>query len=84
MLTVEERRVLARGPRMGETWADEDLRRASKSALDKKRAVLPDSERTQLDEIAMFSLSISASDELRAAVGVIRRSIEQRIKVDIA
>ncbi|TPV96707.1 MAG: YafY family transcriptional regulator [Myxococcales bacterium FL481] len=83
MLNVEETRALVLGARMVQSWADDDLRRAAQSAVDKIQAVLPPRERRLVDHTALFAPSFQVPDRLRQAVGVLRRCIDSHHKVDL-
>lgn len=83
MFTVDEIQALVLGARMVETWGDDDLRRAAKAVLDKTRAVLPASARSQVDDTALFSLSFRVPERSREVLGPVRRAVDQRRKLEL-
>ena len=83
MFNVDEIEALVLGARMVETWADEDLRRAAKSVLDKTEAVLPLKLRSRIHDTALFALSFRVSDKAREVLGPIRRAVGERHKLEL-
>ncbi len=81
MFNVEEIQALVLGARMVESWADESLRQAAKSVLDKVEAVLPPGSRAKVHDTALFSLGLRMSDETRTMLGSIRKAIDERRKL---
>ncbi|MFV8754661.1 helix-turn-helix transcriptional regulator [Nannocystaceae bacterium ST9] len=78
MFNVEEIRALVLGARMVESWADDDLRQAARSVLDKVEAVLPPSSRGKLQDTALFALGLRLPEQARALLGPLRRAIDER------
>jgi predicted DNA-binding transcriptional regulator YafY len=78
MFNVEEIRALVLGARMVESWADDDLRRAARSALDKVEAVLPPNSRGQVQDTALFAFGLRLPEHARALLGPLRRAIDER------
>jgi predicted DNA-binding transcriptional regulator YafY len=78
MFNVEEIRALVLGARMVESWADDDLRQAARSVLDKVEAVLPPSSRGKLQDTALFALGLRLPEHARALLGPLRRAIDER------
>jgi predicted DNA-binding transcriptional regulator YafY len=83
MFDAHEVQALVLGARMVEAWADDALRSAAKSALDKIQAVLPPERRGSLEQTALFSLSFQVSERVREHVGLLRAAVEQRRRVEI-
>jgi predicted DNA-binding transcriptional regulator YafY len=84
MFNVEEIQALVLGARMVESWADDDLRMAARSVLDKVEAVLPPGSRAHLHETALFCLSLRMPDATRLLLGQLRRGIETRRKLALS
>lgn len=78
MFNVEEIRALVLGARMVESWADDELRLAARSALDKIEAVLPDASRSELQDTALFALDMRMPAHAREQLGLLRRAITER------
>jgi predicted DNA-binding transcriptional regulator YafY len=83
MFNVEEIRALVLGARMVESWADDDLRQAARSVLDKVEAVLPPSSRAKVHDTALFALDLRLPEQARAQLGPLRRAIEERRKLTL-
>lgn len=84
MFNVEEIHALVLGARMVESWADDDLRAAARSALDKVEAVLPTAARERLQDTALFALGMRMPEQARAQLGTLRRAIDERRVVTLA
>jgi predicted DNA-binding transcriptional regulator YafY len=78
MFNVEEIRALVLGARMVESWADDALRLAARSALDKIEAVLPAAGRSELQDTALFALDMRMPAHAREQLGLLRRAIGER------
>lgn len=78
MFNVEEIRALVLGARMVESWADDDLRQAARSVLDKVEAVLPPGSRSKLQDTALFALGLRLPEHARVLLGPLRRAIDER------
>ncbi len=83
MFNVEEIAALVLGARMVESWADEDLRAAARSVLDKVEAVLPPKQRPRVRDTALFSVSLAMPPEVRSHLGVVRRAIDERKVLEV-
>lgn len=81
MFTLSEVQALALGTRMVETWADDELRLAARSVLDKVEAVLPPESRRGLLDTALFSISFEETAHVRKQLGTLREAITTRRKV---
>ncbi len=78
MFNVEEIHALVLGARMVESWADDELRQAARSAIDKVEAVLPPSSRSKVQDTALFALGLRLPAHARALLGPLRRAIDER------
>jgi len=83
MFNVEEIQALVLGARMVESWADDGLKRAAQSALEKVEAALPEAERGRVHHTSLFSLSFHVPDAMRDNLGVLRVAIDDRRKVSV-
>lgn len=83
MFRVAEIQALVLGARMVETWADDELRQAARSVLDKVRGVLPAKDRHRTDDTALFSLSFRVHESARTHMATLRRAIDERRVVTI-
>ena len=81
MFSREEIQALVLGARMVEAWADDDLRRAAKSALDKVEAALPPKTRGEVEQTALFALGLKLEPATRAMLRPIRAAIGERKKL---
>lgn len=81
MFNVDEIEALVLGARMVETWADDDLRRAARSVLDKTEAVLPPKLRSRVRDTALFARSFRVGEDARAVLGPVRRAVNERRKL---
>ncbi len=79
---LEEIEALALGLRMVQQLADKDLAGAARSIASKVEAVLPDAEKRRVESTALFALSFSVTDEIRAAVRTCRKAINERRKLE--
>jgi len=80
MFNVDEVQALVLGARMVESWGDDELRNAAKSAVTKIEAVLPPARRDRVRQTALFALSFRAEPKVRAAVGTLRKAVDGRRK----
>jgi predicted DNA-binding transcriptional regulator YafY len=83
MFDADEIQALVLGARMVEAWADDDLRRSARAALEKIHAVLPGERKASIDETALYSLGFRVQDEVRARIGQIRRAIADARKLGL-
>jgi predicted DNA-binding transcriptional regulator YafY len=83
MFDADEIQALVLGARMVEAWADDDLRRAARGALEKIHAVLPGERKASVDETALYSLGFRVRDDVRARIGQIRRAIADARKLGL-
>jgi predicted DNA-binding transcriptional regulator YafY len=81
MFDREEIQALVLGARMVEAWADDDLRRAARSALDKVEAALPAKTRGEVEQTALFALGLKLEPSTRAMLRPIRAAIGDRRKL---
>ena len=84
MFDPQEIQALVLGARMVEAWADDELRAAARSALDKVEHALPPARRSMVGDTALFSLAFHVPPEQRERVGVVRRAIQERRKLGFA
>jgi predicted DNA-binding transcriptional regulator YafY len=78
MFDSSEIQALVLGARMVESWADDELRRAASSALEKVEAVLPEERRGHLRDTALFALAFRSPEEHKPHLQVLRHAIEDR------
>ncbi|MBV1861205.1 MAG: YafY family transcriptional regulator, partial [Nannocystaceae bacterium] len=78
MFNVAEIQALVLGARMVDSWADDELRSAVKGALDKIEAVLPEGERSRMQNTALFAVSTRVSHDLRRFMSELRHATEDR------
>lgn len=78
MFNVEEIQALVLGARMVESWADEELRAAVRSGLDKIEAVLPERERERMRATAMFPIPFVVPPARRKFMTALRHAIDER------
>jgi predicted DNA-binding transcriptional regulator YafY len=79
----DEIEALVLGARMVERFADDGLRQAALSILDKVHAVLPESERERLDSTALFALTFAPPNDTKKHLALLRRAIGERKKVEL-
>ncbi|MBL4688589.1 MAG: YafY family transcriptional regulator [Nannocystaceae bacterium] len=84
MFNVAEIQALVLGARMVDSWADDELRGAVRSALDKIEAVLPEAERERLRTTALFSVSFHVPEDMRRFMGTLRHATDQRRIVQLS
>ena len=78
MFTREEIEALVVGARMVEAWTTEELSRAARQALLKIEAALPERLRADLSRPQIYAMNFGESrEDVRAALDVIRRAIEE-------
>src|SRR5688500_17289159 len=65
MFNREEIQALVLGARTVEAWADDDLRKAVRSALDKVEAALPATTRGEVEQTALFALGLKLEPATR-------------------
>ena len=83
MFNVEEIQALVLGARMVESWADEELRAAVLSGLDKIEAVLPERERERMRATAMFPIPFVVPPARRKFMTELRHAIDERRVVQL-
>lgn len=84
MLSYDEVQALVLGMRMVESWGDDGLRRAARSALVKVEATLPEEERHRVDDTALFALNFRAPEEWIAHLPEVRRALDRRRRLRLA
>jgi len=84
MFTAEEVEALVLGARVVDEWADRGLAGAARSALAKIEAVLPDGTAARSDDLPLFSVSFTRSEEIRERLGLLRRAVYDHRKVRFA
>ena len=77
MFTREEIEALVVGARMVEAWTTEQLSVAARQALLKIEAALPERLRAELGKPQMYAMNFGAREDVRAALDVIRRAIDE-------
>lgn len=83
MFDNEEMQALVLGARMVETWADPDLRKAARSALDKVEAVVPPKRRNLVRDTPLFALGFEVPGQRPELLGALRKAIDQRRVVEL-
>jgi predicted DNA-binding transcriptional regulator YafY len=83
MFDANEIQALVLGARMVEGWADDELRKAAASALEKVEAALPEPRRARLRETALFALAFRVPEDAREHLGLVRRAVELRRVVEV-
>lgn len=78
MFNLEEVQAIVLGARMVESFADDDLRGAARSALAKVEAVLPEGARHTIDDTALFALRWGDGGDLTVHMPSVRRAIDSR------
>jgi predicted DNA-binding transcriptional regulator YafY len=81
MFNKEEIHALVLGARMVAAWADDDLRAAARSALDKVETALPPKSQGELQQTALFALGLKLTPEARAMLRPLRHAIDDRHKL---
>ena len=83
MFNEAEIQALVLGARMVEGWADDELRKAAASALEKVEAALPDNRRQRLKETALFALAFRVPQGAREHLGTVRHAVDRRTIIEI-
>jgi predicted DNA-binding transcriptional regulator YafY len=83
MFDREEIQALVLGARMVEAWADDDLRRAARSALDKVEAAQPSTTRGEVEQTALFALGLKLEPATRAMLRPLRAAVGERRKLTV-
>ncbi len=84
MFNANEIQALVLGARMVESWGDQELRGAARSALDKVEAVLPTKHRDAVRGTALFAFNYRGSRPAGKFMPDLRRGIDDRRKVLLA
>jgi predicted DNA-binding transcriptional regulator YafY len=69
---------------MVESWGDDELKQAARAALDKVEAVLPAAARGPMRDTALFPLSFGAAPAVRKTMGIVRKAVDARRKLQLA
>ena len=83
MFTQDELEALALGSQVVQAWADPDLAGAAESAIGKVRSVLPETLWRETRDSPLFALSFRSRDTDRANVGLMRRAIRERRRLEL-
>jgi predicted DNA-binding transcriptional regulator YafY len=84
MFNRSEIQALVLGARMVESWGDDELKQAARAALDKVEAVLPAAARGPMRDTALFALSFGAAPAVRKTMGIVRKAVDARRKLQLA
>lgn len=82
-LMFDEREIAALllGTRMVESWADPELAEAARNVIAKVRAVAPERQRRELDDVTMLAPTNHVSEPIAIDRIALRRSIRDRRKI---
>lgn len=83
MFTQDELEALALGTQVVQAWADPDLAGAAETAIGKVRSVLPESLWRETRDSPLFAFSFRARETDRANVGLMRRAIRERRRIEL-
>ena len=83
MFDAQEIQALVLGARMVETWGDEELRSAARSALSKVEFVLPCKKRELIENTALFAASYRFPENSTKHMSRVRRAIEQQLILEV-
>ena len=83
MFTQDELEALALGSQVVQAWADPDLAGAAESAIGKVRSVLPETLWRETRDSPLFAFAFRARDTDRANVGLMRRAIRERRRLEL-
>lgn len=84
MFTLSEVQAIVLGMRMVESFADDDLRAAARSAMAKVETVLPEGERHRVEGTPLYAHSADQSAHLTAHMPEVRRAIDNRRRLRLA
>ena len=84
MFSLSEVQAIVLGVRMVESFADEGLRAAARSALAKVETVLPEGERHRVAGTALYAHNFDENLELTAHMPEVRRAIDDRRRLRLA
>lgn len=83
MFTQDELEALALGTQVVQAWADSDLAGAAETAIGKVRSVLPETLWRETRDSPLFAFSFRSRDTDRANVGLLRRAIRERRRLEL-
>jgi len=81
MFTEDEIEALVLGARIVRSWADPELARAARDALDKIENVLPPRLRDRVEQTALFALNFQRSESTSAVLAQLRVAVRDRCRV---
>lgn len=86
MFDAHELQALVLGARMVQSWSDDELARAARSALAKVEHVLPPRLAARIDATKLFVPDFHVPKDRHAALGTLRAGLEQRrvVRLDYA